>query len=144
MEPPASPANPPPPVPAIPFDTPAAPVLAPREIAREFRDLRYLVQLTMGILVVLLVTTTLVLFHQIRSVMAQAGVWNTTSIELTKAVTDYETNMLPHLNRMFLEFERYAQTDPDFAKLMIRYRVAPESLATNAPAAAPPSAPTGR
>jgi len=86
----------------------------------------------------------LVLFHQIRSVMAQAGVWNTTSIELTKAVTDYETNMLPHLNRMFLEFERYAQTDPDFAKLMIRYRVAPESLATNAPAAAPPSAPTGR
>ena len=128
------PSTPPPAPPLAP-----APALAPREIERALSDQRYLLHLVMGVVIVLLVTTTLALFHQIRWLVSQAGQLNTTAIELTKAVNEYETNTVPQLNRLFTDCQRFAQTDPDFAKIMARYRLAQEGGATNSPAATPPS-----
>ena len=142
MDTPASPNQPSPSAPPIPFET--ASFLSPREVERECRDLRYLVHLVMGVVVVLLATTTLALFHQIRSLVAQAGVWSTTSQEVGKAVREYETNAVPQLNRMFLEFQRFAETNPDFAKIMARYRISTEAPGTNAPDAVLPPAPPAR
>ena len=136
METPASPTNPVPPIPATLLE--ALPPLSPREVEREFRDLRYLLHLVMAVVVALLATTTLVLFHQIRSLAAQAGVWNATSLELKKAVDEYETNTVPQMNRMFTEFQRFAEASPDFARIMNRYRLSPEAPGTNASSALPP------
>jgi len=142
MDTPASPNQPSPSTSAIPFETVSS--LSPREVERECHDLRYLVHLVMGVVVVLLATTTLALFHQIRSLVAQAGVWNATSLEVGKAVREYETNAVPQLNRMFLEFQRFAETNPDFAKIMARYRISTEAPGTNAPDAVLPPAPPAR
>lgn len=111
--------------------SPASPALNPRELERTLADQRYLLHLVMGVLTVLLVTTTLALFHQIRWLAAQASQLKATSVELTKAVTEYETNTVPQLNRMAADFQRFAQTDPEFAKIMARYRLVQEPASTN-------------
>ncbi len=122
--PPADPSRP-----AAPFPPP--PASSPRETERELRDLRYLLSITMTGLVVLLLTTTLGLFHQIRWLVSQAGQLNGTVVELTKAVTEYETNTVPQMGRLFAEFQRFAQTNADFAKIMSRYRVVNDASGTN-------------
>lgn len=118
---------------------PATPTLSPRELERTLADQRYLLHLVMGVLVVVLVTTTLGLFQQIRWLVAQAGQLNATSVEVTKAVKDYETNTVPQLTRLLTDFQRFAQTDAEFGKLMSRYRLVLDGGATNGPAQAPPS-----
>lgn len=122
-------------LPSVPLAEVAGPT--PREVERELRELRYLLHVAMGVAVVLLVTTTLSLFHQIRWLASQAGQWNATSIELGKAVNEYETNTLPQMNRMVADFQRYAEHNAEFDKIMARYRLVPERGGTNRPNVTP-------
>ncbi|CAG0953504.1 hypothetical protein ARNL5_00303 [Anaerolineae bacterium] len=111
--------------------------MAPRESDREVADLRYLLHLVMAALAVLLLTTTVGLYQQIRWLAAQANQLNATAQELSRLVGDYETNALPQLNRLFIDLKQFSESHPDFAPIMARYRVV-----TNTPtAAAPPVRP---
>ncbi len=127
------PAPPPPPVPAT---------AAPPPLERELRQQGYLVRVLMGVVALLLVTTTLTLFHQIRWLVGQANQLNLTVQELTRVVGDYETNMAPQMNRFYQDLQRLAQANSDYARLFAKYQI------TNAPAARtnppPAPAPAGR
>lgn len=109
-----------------------------RELERDLRSHRYLLHLVMGALTVLLVTSSIALFHQIRWLLAQANQLNATTQELSKAVGDYQTNAAPQMQRMFDELRRYAVTDPDFSAIFSKYRVVGNGSQTNAPAAPTP------
>lgn len=127
------------------MDTPSQPPASPatptpagdnrlRELERDLRTHRYLLHVVMGVLVVILATSSVALFHQIRWLLAQANQLNVTAQELTKAVGDYQTNAAPQMQRMFEELRRYAGTDPDFAAIFSKYRVVGEGAkATNTP-----------
>ncbi len=108
-----------------------------RELERELRSHRYLLHVVMAVLAVLLVTSSIVLFHQIRWLLTQATQLNVTVQELGKAVDDYQTNAAPQMQRMFDELRRYAGTDPDFAVLFSKYRIVGDGPQTNAPPARP-------
>jgi hypothetical protein len=111
--------------------------MVPREGEREVADLRYLLHLAMAALAVLLLTTTVGLYQQIRWLTAQANQLNTTTLELSRLVGDYETNAMPQLNRLVTDLQRFSESHPDFAKILARYRVV-----TDPPtAAAPPVRP---
>lgn len=121
-----------PPAPAPPpGPTPAEPALE-QALQRQ----AYLVRVLMLVVTVLLVTTTLSLFHQIRWLVAQANQLNVTIQELARGVGDYETNMAPQMNRFYQDLQRLAQANAEYARLFARYQI------TNAPAARtnPPAA----
>lgn len=127
------PAAPPPPPSPTPGPPPGA---APTEPALE-GDLQrqaYLVRVLMLVVTVLLVTTTLSLFHQIRWLVAQANQLNVTIQELARGVGDYETNIAPQMNRFYTDLQRLAQANTDYARLFARYQVTNLAAArTNAP-----------
>lgn len=131
-----------------PSQPPASPAIVPpagdnrlRELERNLRTHRYLLHVVMGVLAVILTTSSVALFHQIRWLLAQANQLNATAQELTKAVGDYQTNAAPQMQRMFEELRRYAGTDPDFSAIFSKYRIVSEGAkATNAP----PSQATGK
>lgn len=107
--------------------------MAPRESDREVADLRYLLHLVMAALAVLLLTTTVGLYQQIRWLAEQANQLNATAQELSRLVGDYETNASPQLNRLFTDLKQFSESHPDFAPIMARYR-----FVTNTPTAAAP------
>lgn len=133
---PASPPPPPSPTPGPPPDaTPTEPALE-RDLQRQ----AYLVRVLMLVVTVLLVTTTLSLFHQIRWLVAQANQLNVTIQELARGVGDYETNIAPQMNRFYTDLQRLAQANTDYARLFARYQVTNLAAArTNAPT--PPAPP---
>ncbi|MBE7504037.1 MAG: hypothetical protein HS113_27875 [Verrucomicrobiales bacterium] len=115
--------------------------MAPRESDREVADLRYLLHLVMAALAVLLLTTTVGLYQQIRWLAAQANQLNATAQELSRLVGDYETNALPQLNRLFTDLQQFSQSHPDFARIMSRYRVVTDTSTAAAPPPIRPMAP---
>jgi hypothetical protein len=109
-------------------------------VERELKSQQLLLQAVLVVLLVVLSTSTLALFHQIRWLVVQVNQLNTTSVELGRFVGDYETNVQPQLNRMIAELRRFADTNADFGRSFARYRIVadPPGAATNAPAAPRP------
>jgi hypothetical protein len=127
------------PAPASPApESEASPAVASLE--RELRSQGFLVRTLMVVVTLLLLTTTLALFHQIRWLVAQANQLNFTVQELARGVGDYETNVAPQMNRLIEDLRRFAQSNPDFARVLARYHI------TNAPPGRtnPPTQPPGR
>lgn len=124
------------PAPDMPEPSPTAP------LERALREQGFLVRALLVVVTLLMVTTTLTLFHQIRWLVGQANQLNLTVQELTRVVGDYETNMAPQMNRFYQDLQRLAQANSDYARLFAKYQV------TNAPAARtnppPAPAPAGR
>lgn len=109
-------------------------------LERELRSQGFLVRTLLVVVTLLLLTTTLALFHQIRWLVAQANQLNFTVQELARGVGDYETNVAPQMNRLIEDLRRFAQSNPDFARVLSRYHI------TNAPPGRtnPPAQPPGR
>ncbi len=127
-----------PPAPAPPpGPTPAEPALE-QALQRQ----AYLVRVLMLVVTVLLVTTTLSLFHQIRWLVAQANQLNVTIQELARGVGDYETNMAPQMNRFYQDLQRLAQANAEYARLFARYQITNVAAARTNPPPAP--GPAGR
>lgn len=90
---------------------------------RELRTQGHLIRVLMVVVTLVLVTTTLSLFHQIRWLVAQANQLNVTIQELTRGVGDYETNVAPQLNRFYQDLQRLAQANAEYARLFAKYQV---------------------
>ncbi len=90
---------------------------------REIRTQGYLIRVLMVVVTLVLVTTTLSLFHQIRWLVAQANQLNVTIQELARGVGDYETNVAPQLNRLYQDLQRLAQANTEYARLFAKYQV---------------------
>lgn len=104
------------------------------------REQRYLTRVLLVVVTLLLVTTTLTLFHQIRWLVGQANQLNATVQDLVRVVGDYETNTAPQMNRFYQDLQRLAQVNADYARLFAKYQVTNVALArTNPPPAAPPA-----
>jgi hypothetical protein len=118
-----------------------------RELAHRLGDLeraagttRKLQQVILGVLLLLLVMQGVGTYHQIRWLRNQAAQLNSATLELAKVLGDYETNTLPAFNRLYNDLNRYAQSHPDYARLLARFRMAAdEPRQTNAPAAVAPA-----
>ncbi len=105
---------------------PGNPVEAPTttaELEREVRAQQFLMRALMVVLTILLVTSTLALFHQIRWLVAQANQLNATAQELARGVGDYETNLAPQMGRLFDDLQRFAAVNADFARIFGRYQI---------------------
>lgn len=119
---------------SAPASAPVGAAPAQTALEHEWQRQGYLVRLLMVVVTILLVTTTLSLFHQIRWLVAQANQLNVTIQELARGVGDYETNIAPQLTRFYNDLQRLAQVNSDYARLFARYQVTNIAAArTNAP-----------
>ena len=124
----------------VPFTPPppaasGAPATAPLE--RELKSQQTLLQVVMAVLVVVLTTASLGLFHQIRWLLTQANQLNATAQELGRFVGEYETNVAPQMSRMFTDLRRFAESNPEFARTFAKYRIAGEPAGATNPAVTP-------
>jgi len=98
-------------------------------------------------LVLFLLAMNVFLLNQLRLVRRQTREWNLQVQEMQRAMNEYRTNSLPLMLRVSTELHRFADTHPDFAPVMARYRQQtspPPAVAkpagSLAPAAPPPRA----
>lgn len=103
-------------------------------------NLRMLMQLTVIALVVVVASMNVFLFHQVRLLRRQAGDMQNASIEMAKAVGEYETNTVPLMERFLVDLKKFADRDPSFAQVLAKYPL-PSQKTTNAPVATNPPAP---
>lgn len=123
-----------------PSRPPAGDLADQASLARELKSQQFLMRILLVVLVVLLTTSSMALFHQVRWLGAQASQLRATAIEFNRLVGNHDTNIAPHLARMATELRRFAESNPEFARTFSKYRVTlAGSGATNAPAPAPPA-----
>jgi hypothetical protein len=133
LPPSSDPGLPPTPAPVVPTAPTAAPIPPAAPLEQALRSQQFLLRVVMLVLLVILGTTTMALFHQIRWLAGQAIQLNGTVQELGRSVGDYETNTAPHVVRLITDLRRFAEGNPDFAKTFSKYRIAGEAPAGGAP-----------
>jgi hypothetical protein len=97
----------------------------------------FVLHVVMGALVLLLITSTMALFHQIRWLAAQANQLFGAAQEMSTVVGDYETNTAPQMAQLYTNLTQYAQAHADYAKVLAKYRVIGDAPKASSPALAP-------
>ncbi|MGC8991667.1 MAG: hypothetical protein ACP5MD_16250 [Verrucomicrobiia bacterium] len=119
---------------------PANPDAELAALRQSIANLRMLMQLTVIALVVVVASVNVFLFHQVRLLRRQAGDMQSASLEMARAVGEYETNTVPLMERFIADLKKFADRDPSFAQVLAKYPLSSQKT-TNAPVATNPPAP---
>ena len=92
-----------------------------RELRSSLENLRSLLQLTMGVLILLIAAVNVYLWHQTILVRQQTATLNRQVEQLTKVVNDYKTNSLPLIQDFSADLLRLAGTDTNIAAVVRKY-----------------------
>jgi hypothetical protein len=104
------------------------------ELEGRVQSQRFHLQVTLGLLLLLAAVVNVFLYQQIRTVHAQSRALDQSVKEMKVAITDYETNTLPWIQRFAVETTRFAAGHADFRPVFEKYDLAG---ANNKPAPAP-------
>lgn len=110
-------------------------------LGRSVANLRMLMQLTIIALVMVVASVNVFLFHQVRLLRRQAADMQNASLEMAKAVGEYETNTVPLMERFIADLKKFAERDPSFRQILAKYPLWGQKT-TNAPLLTNPPAPT--
>lgn len=103
------------------------------------RSLRSVMNLTLVVLIMVTTMLNFVLMYQLRSLRRQAGELLNNAHSMTKVVGEFETNSLPVLERFSVDLQKFAERNPDFAKILAPYTTeAPAPKSAGPTPAAPP------
>ena len=110
------------------------------ELEGRVQSQRFHLQVTLGVLLLLAAVVNVFLYQQIRIVHAQSRALDQNVKELRTAVSDYETNTLPWIQRFAVDIPRFAAGHADFRAVFDKYDLGAAKPAP-APAPAPPKKP---
>jgi hypothetical protein len=109
----------------------------PTEVAglrQSLAELRTTLHYSIGLVILLALAVNVFLYYQSRAMRTQQYLLQQNVAELSKVVSDYESNSVPWLERFAMDLHRLAARDPEIARLVAKYQL-PQP--TNAPSPLP-------
>lgn len=91
------------------------------EMARTVRSLKFLLQVTLGTVLVLSIAVNAYLYLQTSALRHQLVEMRHNALQMQKFIADHNTNSAPWMQRLGLDLQRFARHDPAFAAIFAKY-----------------------